>query len=155
MNLRAVATIFALITPAYLSAGCVPIGGCGDGNPEPFVGTWELHRTLDFSDPCPSFSIPATANVGITRDQLDGFLIDNPDLVGAVTYVEPVDGEYGRLQFSLSETWSSFEGTAYVTIDYDLTDDGYALMGVAHTDFYWDTETSGTQCTYDWSIHTI
>jgi len=157
MHRAASTTAAALVVLASLTplTGCVPFAGCGDGNLEPFVGTWELHRTLDDSSPCPDFQIPASANVGIERDAVDGFLIDSPDLVGAVTYEEPTEGAYGTLRFSLSESWWSSEGSAAAIVDYELTDDGYALMGVAHTRFYWDTDAAGTECTYDWSVHSI
>lgn len=140
---RVLATVLALATTTQL-IGCVPLAGCGDGNPEPFVGTWELHRTLDTADPCPGFAIPAITSVDIDRD-IEGFLVASPDLVGEVTYTEPAPGEdYGRLAFSLSESWG---GATDVIVDYDLTDSGYAIMGVARAQV--------GACAYAWSIYSI
>lgn len=146
MNHRALAAVLAIACSAPLT-GCVPLAGCGDGNLEPFVGTWELHRTLDASTDCPAFATPATASVGIERDAVDGFLVDSPDLIGAVTYEEPLDGAYGTLRFSLSETWTGADGVTESIVDYELTDDGYSIMGVAHAQL--------GACRYDWSIHSI
>ncbi len=142
MNHRAVLAVITLAASSPLG-GCL-IGGCGDGNPDPFVGTWELHRTLDTQDPCPGFVIPESAQVGIDRDA-DGFVVDSPELVGDIAYTEPAPGEsYGRLAFSLSESWGAGND---VIVDYDLTDSGYALMGVAHAQV--------GACSYAWSIHSI
>jgi hypothetical protein len=145
MTRRLTAALLTLATCTPMT-GCL-IGGCGDGNPEPFVGTWELHRTVDAtSTPCAGLGIPESSSIVIDRD-VDGFVIDSPDLVGAISYEEPLEGDYGILRFSLSETWTTSSGPTPTIVDYELRDDGFYLMGVARASL-------GT-CAYDFSVHSI
>jgi len=130
---------------------CLPLlalAACADPavDPDSAVGDWSLARELTFVDPCPSFDFADSLDITVERRDDGALQVTAPGNAPRV-----LEGE--DLVFSTNESWSSSDGDATPTIEWDIaleSDD--ALAGAAETHFLFDTPEAGTTCRYEWSV---
>jgi hypothetical protein len=129
------------LLPLVAVAAC---GGDPDDARDLVIGDWTLERELTFDDPCPSFDIATTVEIAVAR--LDDGALEVR--IGDAT--QRIDGD--TLVFTSDESWTSSDGPASPTIEWDLVEQDGELAGTAATRFVFDTEDAGTTCRYAWSV---
>jgi hypothetical protein len=126
----------------------VLVGGCtGDS----ISGEYTVHRTMTNYEACPPYEEPIDFALSIKSE------CATSPVAGAVC--KPITRVDGQLQFELDERWGAGPGVPsnyprYVVarVSYMLHDEGDVLAGTANGHYFYDLETTGDDCYYDWDV---
>ena len=137
---------------------CSGPGGCAppDTHIDDFVGTWKLALTpAGVADPCPAFEETRALDLEVSTDAGNlALTIADGRLLSAVNARTPDAEADAHVTFTLSDRWGAIDGVPVSpAVDYDLTVDRTGhIQGTATSILFWDTQTSGTTCHFNYVV---
>ena len=128
-------SLAAILFVSVSLTGCIgedDDDGDGNGDTSPY-GTYIVERTITTWEPSPDFQIALSQSID---------LVDNGNVtVSTAESISTFEVSGTHVQFMTSESWPSPEGTAAVTLWYDLVVPGDdTLTGTATAKVIFDTE---------------